>query len=85
MTVLQPIAPAGGVSVPDAFQKSGDPSPSPVHLSCTAKRPLPPTISLNVCCAGDAAEDILARFERERKHVPVKRKVGAGFDLGFPT
>ena len=78
--------------MPDAFQKSGDPPPP--FLSrfislasqkiCAAQKFLSMCV-LGMCCAGDAAEDILARFERERKHVPVKRKVGAGFDLGFPT
>jgi hypothetical protein len=33
----------------------------------------------------DDEEGILKRFERERKHVSINRKVGAQFNLGFPT
>lgn len=33
----------------------------------------------------DDEEGILKRFERERKHVSINRKVGAQFDLGYPT
>jgi hypothetical protein len=33
----------------------------------------------------DAEEGVLQRFERERKHISINRKVGAQFDLGFPT
>ncbi len=33
----------------------------------------------------DDEEGILMRFERERKHVTINRKVGAQFDIGYPT
>jgi len=33
----------------------------------------------------DDEEGILMRFERERKHVTINRKVGAQCDLGYPT
>ena len=95
MTVLQPIAPAGvqRERLSSLLELLDAPGPdlrsSLNHFSrgCYCRI----CISGAVAIGGqksrgwDAEEGVLERFERERKHISINRKVGAQFDLGFPT